>query len=186
MIAMQYTIRLAGDYDLQQVRERAVRRKPLFDGTEGLVHKSYLFNESQLVYAPFYVWQNDDAVRNYLTSDLFRDLAETFGRPRVRLWNVLACESAISDEHWPKVAVKELDVIAAEQNLADLFAAERERHREALATRGLCFHVTGFDPDRWELMRFSAWCDPDQIRNCDSDVAETFDILQLCPGGCAA
>lgn len=185
MIAMQYTIRLAGDYDLQQVRERAVRRKPVFDKTEGLVHKSYLFNESQLVYAPFYVWQNDDAARNYLTGDLFRDLAETFGRPRVRLWNVLACESNISDEKWPKVGVKELDVIPAEQDLADLMRVETDRHRKALAKRGLCFHVTGLDPDRWELMRYSAWCDPGQIRDCDSDVAETFDILQICPGCCA-
>ena len=44
MIAMQYTIRLAGDYNIDLVRERVARRKPLFDGLEGLLHKSYLFN----------------------------------------------------------------------------------------------------------------------------------------------
>ena len=186
MIAMQYTIRLAGDYDLQLVRERVVRRKPLFDGLDGLLHKAYLFSENQMVYAPFYVWENDEAGRAYLTSDLFRDLVDTFGRPRVRTWNVIAFGGKLDEDHWPSVGVKELDVIPAEQSLAELTAVETERHNRALATKGLCFHVTGLDSDRWELMRYSAWCDPNQIRDCDSDVAEKFDILQICRSCCAA
>lgn len=180
MIAMQYTIRLAGDYDLQQLRERVIRRKPMFDGLDGLLHKAYLFNESQLLYAPFYVWQNDDAARNFLTGDLFRDLVETFGRPRVRVWNVLAWGGKSGGERGPAVAVKELDAIPAEQGLGALVATEVERHEKALATKGLCFHLTALDPDRWELMRYSAWCDPSQIRDCDSDAVETFEIMQVC------
>ncbi|MQA66966.1 MAG: DUF4865 family protein [Alphaproteobacteria bacterium] len=186
MIAMQYTIRLAGDYDLHKVRERVIQRKPLFDGMDGLLHKAYLFNEVQAVYAPFYVWQCDDAARAFLTGSLFRDLVETFGRPRVRLWNVLAYGGNMGAAHAPRIAVKELDTIAAEENLGRLTERENERHRVALETRGLCFHLTGLDPDRWQLMRYSAWCDPSQIQNCDSDAVETFEILQLCQAECAA
>ena len=180
MIAMQYTIRLAGDYDLHKVRERVIKRKPLFDGLKGLLHKAYLFNESQAVYAPFYVWENDEAARAFLTSDLFRDLVDTFGRPRVRVWNVLAYGGHIDGEHLPQIGVKEIDTIAAEENLAVLTQREIARHDKSLKTKGLCFHLVGLDPDRWELMRYSGWCDPSQIQNCDSDAVETFEILNLC------
>jgi hypothetical protein len=162
----------------------------LFDGLDGLVHKAYLFNEAQAIYAPFYIWRSDDAARAFLTGDLFRDLVETFGRPRVRLWNVLAygCNlgSGPMGNNVPGIGVKENDTIPAEENLADLTAREIARHEAALATKGLCFHVTGLDPDRWELMRYSAWCDPSQVQNCDSDAVETFEILQVCCSSRAA
>ena len=179
MIAMQYTIRLAGDYDYARVRERVERRRPLFDGLDGLVHKSYLFSESDRIYAPFYVWKCEDAAREFLTGDLFQDLVETFGRPRVRCWGVLAFGGSARGGH-PTVAVKELDSVAAEENLSRLVGRERERHDAAMETPGLCFHLAGLDPDRWQLMRYSAWRDPGAVRKCDTDAVECYQILQLC------
>lgn len=186
MIAMQYTIRLAGDFDLDALRERVQRRKPLFDVVDGLLHKAYLFNPTQLIYAPFYIWRSDDEARAFLTGDLFRDLIDTFGRPRVRTWNVLAFGANPAHGTEPVVAVKELDIVAAEQDLAGLTQQEIQRHDRALGLKGLCFHVTAIDPDRWELMRYSAWCDASQVKNCDADVVETFDILKLCAASRAA
>jgi len=182
MIAMQYMIRLAGDYDLDLLRERVARRKPLFDNVEGLVHKAYLFNAEQAIYAPFYVWQSDDAARGYLTSDLFGDLVETFGRPRVRCWGVLACDGNPKAGE-PQLAIKETDTIAAEDSLSELCRVEVARNREAMNDAGACFHLTGIDPDRWELMRYSIWCDASHVQNCDSDAVESFDILQVCKTG---
>lgn len=179
MIAMQYTIRLAGDYDLQLLRDRVARRKPLFDGLKGLVHKSYMFSSEQAIYAPFYVWENDDAARAFLISELFSDLVRTFGRPRVRLWSVLEF-GGHKDEDEPKLAVRELDIIPAEDDLSELARLEKERHDEALNTEGLCYHLSAIDPDRWEIMRYSVWCDPEKIQKCDADAVECFDILQLC------
>lgn len=179
MIAMQYTIRLAGDYDLDLLRDRVARRKPLFDNVEGLLHKAYLFNADQAIYAPFYVWQSDDAARAFLTSDLFGDLVETFGRPRVRCWGVVAY-SGNPKAGEPRVAIKETDTIAAEDSLPELCRREVALHQEALVDGGACFHLTGLDPDRWELMRYSVWCDASHVQKCDSDTVETFDILQLC------
>lgn len=179
MIAMQYTIRLAGDYDLQLLRDRVAQRKKLFDGLKGLLHKTYMFNPEQAVYAPFYVWENDDAARAFLTSDLFRNVIKTFGRPRVRLWSVLEFGGHV-DENTPKLAVRELDIIPAEDDLGTLATSERERHEAALGQDGLCFHLSAMDPDRWEIMRYSVWCDPDKIEKCDADAVESFDILELC------
>lgn len=181
MIAMQYTIWLAGDYDLDLLRDRVARRKPLFDNVEGLLHKAYLFNPDQAIYAPFYVWQSDDAARAFLTSDLFGDLVETFGRPRVRCWGVVAY-SGNPQAGEPSLAIKETDTIAAEVSLPELCRREVALHQEALNDAGACFHLTGLDPDRWELMRYSVWCDESQVQKCDSDTVETYDILQLCKG----
>ena len=178
MIAMQYTIRFAGDYDNQLLLDRVARRKSLFEGLDGVLHKAYLFNSDQAIYAPFYVWENDDAARAFLTGDLFRDVVDTFGRPRVRCWGVIAFSGVIGAGA-PKVAVKELDAIPAEEALADLLQREEQLHAQAVKTDGLCFHLAGIDPDRWELMRYSAWCDPSQVQNCNADAVESFDILQL-------
>jgi hypothetical protein len=185
MIAMQYTIRLAGDYNIDLVRERVALRKPLFDGLEGLLHKSYLFNAAEGIYAPFHVWRCDDAARDFLTGDLFRDLVETYGRPRVRCWGVLAY-GGNPEAGNPHKAMKEIDTIAAEIDLPDLTRTEGERHRRALEMPGLCFHLIGLDPDRWELMRYSAWSDPALVQNSDADAIETFDVLQCCEAVSAA
>lgn len=179
MIAMQYTIRFAGDYDNQVLLDRVARRKSLFDGLDGLLHKAYLFNPEQAIYAPFYVWENDDAARSFLTGDLFRDVIDTFGRPRVRCWNVLAF-SGCAGAGEAKLGVKERDAIPAEEPLADLVQREEQLHARALKTPGVCFHLSAMDPDRWELLRYSAWCDPSQVQNCNADAVESFDILQLC------
>ncbi len=179
MIAMQYTIRLAGDYDLKLLRDRVTRRKPLFDGLKGLVHKTYMFDPEQAVYAPFYVWESDEAARAFLLGDLFRDVVVTFGRPRVRMWNVLLFGGE-PHESPPQLAVKEHDVIPAEQGLAELMEAEQALHERAMKTEGLCYHLSAIDPDRWEIMRYSVWCDPRQVQKCDADAVESFNILQLC------
>jgi len=179
MIAMQYTIRLASDYNIDLVRERVARRKPLFDGLEGLMHKSYLFNPTEAIYAPFHVWQCDDAARDFLTGDLFRDLVETYGRPRVRCWGILAYGGNFESGN-PRMVMKEIDAIAAETHLPDLASMERERNLRALEMPGLCFHMIGLDPDRWELMRYSGWSDPALAKNSDADVVDRFDVLQSC------
>lgn len=183
---MQYTIRLAGDYNLDLVRERVARRKPLFDNLDGLLHKAYLFNEVQAIYAPFYVWESDAAAKAFLTGELFADLVQTFGRPRVRSWTVLAYGGNPARAGQAGVAIKELDIVAAEDSLTALSNRENTLHDQAMTAPGLCFHLSGLDPDRWELMRYSVWCDASQVRNCDSDAIETYEILQTCKADCAA
>lgn len=178
MIAMQYTIRLAGDFSADQVRDRVENRRCLFDDLPGLFHKSFLYNEGEGLYAPFYVWEGDEPARAFLTGGLFQGLVEMFGRPRVRCWTVLAFSEARGVDI-PQVAIKEVDSIAAETKLADLVHDEQERHAIASKTSGVGCHLVGIDPDRWELMRYSTWDAPAAPPSCDADMKEEYNILHL-------
>ena len=124
MIAMQYTIRLAADYHGDQVHQRVNQRRSLFDDLPGLLHKSFLFNESEGLYAPFYVWEDDAPARAFLMGDLFRDLVDTFGRPRVRCWSVISFRDRPGLDAGD-IAVKELDSIAAETSHRDPTDAQK-------------------------------------------------------------
>ena len=178
MIAMQYTIRLAGDFSADQVRDRVEHRRCLFDDLPGLIHKSFLYNEIEGLYAPFYVWQDDGSARAFLTGGLFQGLVEMFGRPRVRCWTVLAyAESGSADA--VQRAVKEVDSIAAETKLVDLVRHGEVRHAAAVKAPGVGCHLVGVDPDRWELMRYSTWKGPDCTPACDADMMESYEILHL-------
>lgn len=178
MIAMQYTIRLANDVDDGEVRERVSQRHRLFDDLPGLVHKSFLYNKTDGLYAPFYVWEGDAPVREFLTGRLFRDLVATFGRPRVRCWTVLAFDDGGRPDD-VDVAVKESDSIPAETDIAKLVGEEKSRHAELSKASGLGCHLVGIDPDRWELMRYSTWAEAQVPPGCDADMMQCYQILHL-------
>lgn len=178
MIAMQYTIRLAGDVDDGEVRERVNQRRHLFDDLPGLVHKSFLYNKAEGLYAPFYLWEGDAPAREFLTGRLFRDLVTTFGRPRVRCWTVLAFEDSGRRDDL-RVAVKESDSIPAETDIANLVRQEKSRHEALARTAGVGCHLVAIDPDRWELMRYSTWTGAEAPPGCDADMMQCYDILHL-------
>lgn len=179
MIAMQYTVRLAGDFSGQQVRDRVETRHCLFDDLPGLVHKSFLYNEGEGLYAPFYVWEGDQAARDFLTGDLFQGLVEKFNRPRVRCWSILEfTEYAAAGA--ARIAVKESEPIAAETKLKDLMREEEQRHAAAGKYPGIGCHLVGIDPDRWELMRYSTWTELEPPPICDADMVQIYEILHLC------
>ena len=175
---MQYTIRLAGDFSADQVRDRVETRRCLFDDLPGLFHKSFLYNEGEGLYAPFYVWADDESARRFLTGGLFQGLVEMFGRPRVRCWTVLAFSEA-GAANIAQMAFKEVDAIAAETKLADLVRGEEERHAAASNAPGVGCHLVGIDPDRWELMRYSTWKAPALPPASDADMMESYEILHL-------
>ena len=178
MIAMQYTIRLAADFEVDQVHQRVNRRRCLFDDLPGLLHKSFLYNECEGLYAPFYVWEGEAPARSFLMGHLFRDLVDAFGRPRVRCWTVLSFWDGTAPDAG-KIAVKELDSIAAETDLSQLAQTEDAHHATARKTPGLGCHLVGIDPDRWELMRYSTWTEGSAPPACAADMMECYRILHL-------
>jgi hypothetical protein len=179
MIAMQYTIRLARDFNIERIHERVNSRRCLFDDLTGLVHKSYLFNEEEGLYAPFYVWDGDGPAREFLTGPLFEGLVENFGRPRVRCWAVLEFAEGAAPVT-VETAIKEVESVPAETKLTDLGARERAGHEAMLGSPGLGCHLVGLDPDRWELMRYSTWGAEAQPADWDADLVECYDVLHLC------
>jgi heme-degrading monooxygenase HmoA len=185
MIAMQYTIRLADDYGAQNIRARVQQRYAMFDNMPGLAHKSYLFSPEDRLYAPFYIWADHDAARDFLIGDVFQNVSDTFSRPRVRTWNVI-CYDVFDPTLTPTLAVRESDAIAAESHLSELAETERAAHEKLRGQPGLHSHAVALDADRWELVRFSLWRDEAAGKNqAHADAVQTYEVLHLStpPGG---
>lgn len=178
MLAMQYSIALPPEFTLDKVRERVSRRRGLFDNHEGLVHKSFLYNAGEQVYAPFYLWKDVTAARDFLLDELFKGVVETFSRHRVRSWltvHVAHGNRSIT----PAYARREIDVIAPEEKL-DLFLAQEKAAQDALLKNdALCMHVVAIDADRWEILRFSLWKDAASAEKPGCDAVVGYDVLHV-------
>lgn len=178
MLAMQYIIPLPIGYDSAKVRERVSVRSRLFDGHQGLVHKSFLYNDEEKLYAPFYIWNDVVEARDFLMDDLFKGVIESFSRHRVRSWFVLQLafgNRAIT----PTYAVRATDAIAPEERI-DRFVAEEKLRQEALLSNpNLYMHAIAMDADRWEILHFSLWKDKESAEMPGSDSYLAFDVLHV-------
>ena len=72
MLAMQYSISLPADYDMNSIRDRVAKRGPTYDRHEHLGFKAFLITEKgkggnqEHSYAPFYVWQAEQGHARFL------------------------------------------------------------------------------------------------------------------------
>lgn len=178
MLAMQYSIQLPLNFDAQQVQQRVSARRGLFDGRDGLVHKSFLFSERDHLYAPFYVWQDLEQAQGFLLDELFQGVSETFTRQRVRSWFVLAMEYG-DRTITPGIACRESDPIPPEMRL-DQFVEQEKSHQEQLVgADGLYMQLVALDADRWEIMRFGLWENEKSMRKPHGDCAQLYQVLHI-------
>ena len=178
MLAMQYSIQLPVDYDAEKIRGRVNARKSLFDGHDGLVHKSFLYNESDQLYAPFYVWKDAIEAKDFLLDDLFKGVVETFSRHRVRSWFVVNMAYGNRDLE-PAFAQREVDIIAPEEQLDQYLSRERTLQAELLKDPNLYMHLVALDADRWEILHFSLWKDKASAAKPSSDSYLTYEVLHV-------
>ena len=177
MLAMQYTIPLPPGFDEAQARQRVQARAPLFDAHPGLRHKAFLYNAEERLYAPFYIWHDVSAARDFLLDELFHGVVRDFSRHRVRSWYGVHLLEASTQP--PGFALREADVIAPEEKLENFLAREREAQQALRHAPGLCLHLVGFDPDRWEILRYSLWASKAQCVASGSDSAIGYDVLHV-------
>ncbi len=178
MLAMQYTIPLPPGYDAANIRERVALRSRLFDGHSGLVHKSFLYNDKEKLYAPFYVWKDVVEARDFLMDDLFKGVIEAFSRHRVRSWFVLQLGYG-NKEVVPTYALRESDMIAPEERIDRYVNAEKSHQEALLSNPDLYMHVIAMDADRWEILRFSLWKDKESAERSACDSYLEFDVLHV-------
>lgn len=178
MLAMQYSILLPVGYDPALIRARVEARKSLFDAHGGLVHKSFLYNEQDHLYAPFYVWKDLEQAQNFLLDDLFHGVVETFSRCRVRSWWVVNMAYG-NRKTTPAFARREVDVIPSEARLDTFVQYEKNLQAETLNDPNLYMHVAAFDADRWEILRFSLWKDKASAAKPASDSYLEYEVLHV-------
>lgn len=177
MLAMQYSVRLPKEFDADKVSERVSLRGPMFEGYPGLSHKFYLYDREEHVYAPFYIWENGQAAQNFLMNNLFGDVVQDFGRPRVRSWQILEFGYGPSQDD-PEYMVSAVDKVCEKRALKALQAREAEVHQVALETPGLFAHIVLLDPDRWEISRVSLWSKKQDAVMTAADCVYEYDVLE--------
>jgi len=166
MIAMQYSIALPADYDMAIIQRRIADKGPLLDDLPGLVFKAYLsadrrdraLSSHANLYAPFYLWRDAEAMRDFLAGAAFRALAESFGRPAVQLWTV--CDANLAANlRTARYARREIVGMPEAIALVTLGEREAERARDDLAAGALAT-VSAYEPHGWHLLRLRLWRDP--------------------------
>lgn len=178
MLAMQYSIPLPVGYDETRVRERVRGRSALFDALPGLMHKSFLYNDADKLYAPFYVWKDVGEAQKFLLNGLFKGVIETFQRHRVRSWLVLSMAYA-NRSLTPAYALREIDIIPPEAHLDHYLAREKDEQQALLANPDLYMHLIALDADRWEIVHFSLWRDKASAQKSASDCFSEYDVLHV-------
>jgi hypothetical protein len=194
MLAMQYAFAFADDFDMRQIRQRVAEKGPLFDDYPGLVQKAFLVNDVKIrilgdeignSYAAFYLWESDAAARDFLLGDAFQAVAGAFGRPRVRLWQVLAFEGQGSIA--PHFAVQASEGLADSADVGLVAARERRLLAAGAERPGLQSAVVALDPYRWELLRFSLWRDAADAEDARNGNSRGCEVLHLsAPGAVVA
>lgn len=164
MIFMQYSFTLPADYDMDIIDQRIRDKGPMLDRFPGLNFKAYLsarhddkLPSRENLYAPFYVWDDEQAISNFLCSSGFEALCHNFGRPTVYKWLPWAHLSKIdiTTARYASRSVKpipvETDLSALRENAVASLNQSFKTEQNILAT------VTGFDPHSWTEITFNLY-----------------------------
>src|SRR5579884_796983 len=160
MLAMQYVITLPTDYDMNIIRKRVETKGPALDAFPHLGFKAYLISEKgkngshENSYAPFYVWQEPEGMHNFLCSEMFQGLVQSFGWPTVRTWSVFDAAIGKRDVQ-PAWATREVVRIEPYTDLQELRRRELALQQEAIQAEHIHSRAVAFDPYTWTLVRFT-------------------------------
>lgn len=166
MLAMQYGFTLPADYDMAVVRRRIAERGHLTDAFPGLAFKAYLhasrdgglLPSAENLYAPFYLWDHNGGLNEFLAGEGFTQLTRAFGWPSVRWWSMwhVVLSSRLGQARYASRELLQLAPYAAlgSRRRRESDAAEQSLGEGALAA------LVGFEPATWSLVRLRLWREP--------------------------
>ena len=147
MQAMQYTIKLPSDYDMDIIRQRVQNTGHLMDGFDDLFFKVYLISEKsegQLFnsYCPLYIWKNTNGMTKFIFDGYFDHILNSFGWQNIEIGITSSVE--ISD-HFDSSKYATLEVIDIEvsESLKSFTIYEQMQTNES-------GKVVIFNPDKWK------------------------------------
>lgn len=181
MYAMQYTISLPSDYDMQIIRRRVALRGSFLDAFPGLGIKAYLMRERGVFgalvneYAPFYLWSSPTGMSRFLwEGGGFSTLVADFGRPAVNHWTGVKfiCGSAVATS--PRAASISLQEIPKNVDPKEAVHRSLDLLEARASAQGVHSTALAVDPFHWQLVQFTLW------ENTAQDQSETaYEVLHL-------
>ncbi len=161
MLAMQYSFALPASFAMAEIRERIATKGPLLDDFPGLVFKAYLYAERgadgpENLYAPFYLWQDADAMNRFLSGPGFVALTESFGWPAVRLWSVWHARAPAVGQA-SAFATREVLPLAPHSDLARSSEQAAADVDALVDQHGAVAALSAYEPTTWTQVRFALW-----------------------------
>jgi len=164
MLAMQYSFTLPADYEMSIIRERIATNGQRMDGFPHLAFKAFLQSSRdpegrsarENLYAPFYLWENNEGINRFLSSPGFAALTNAFGWPAIKIWSVW--KSCLSPAlTLATCATREIVQIDPFSDLAELQEIESQRADSDVNDHAALASLVGFEPGTWTLVRFRLW-----------------------------
>jgi hypothetical protein len=91
MIGVFVTFRYEGNFDERAVRKIAEAARVKFEGMSGLRSKAFTLNSGKCEAANFYVWDSEDAAKQFFTDEMVGRVAGLYGaRPSVEFVQIAA------------------------------------------------------------------------------------------------
>lgn len=165
MITMQYSFVLPADYDISIIERRVQEKGHMLDDCPSLIFKAYLIarKDDEVVqsyenlYAPFYLWRDDEGMNDFFCSSGFRNLVNSFGWPIVRTWPSVIAACSAHNSMDARFAVREIRQITPFTSLNALRESEKQLASVAVYENGALHAVSAFEPTTWTLVRFRLW-----------------------------
>lgn len=185
MQVMQYSFTLPADYDMSIISRRVSEKGSALDNHSPLIFKAYLSARRgsketpshENLYAPFYLWHDNDGMTDFLTGPGFEGLVNAFGWPAVNTWpGMITCKS-IADVKEARFASREILPLPPFTTMEDLRAKECRLVEKATDTQGALLALTAFEPTRWTLVRFRLW--PDNTTLTTDPNVQLYDVLHV-------
>lgn len=165
MLAMQYSFTLPSDYDMSIIERRVRDKGSALDHHKPLRFKAYLSarkgdpatGSNENLYAPFYLWHDNDGMADFLSGPGFQGLVNAFGWPSVRTWpGIIALEQvpSVADARFATRETSPLPPFISLEHLRDI---ERDTVEQAVHQEGATLALTAFEPTTWSLVRFRLW-----------------------------
>ncbi|ADZ89325.1 DUF4865 family protein [Marinomonas mediterranea] len=159
MIAAQYSFTLPATFPISDIETRVRNLGHKLDSFPGLGFKAYLLSTQQAGskinrYAPFYLWKSETGLVNFLKSDGFRGLEDSFGRPQVI--QTLPLTVYTSDQiKQATFAVRDSIPVYPDNTLSDLFEQEDTQGSLQKQDTNCVAYVASLGKVRMSLMSFS-------------------------------
>ncbi len=185
MLAMQYSFTLPSDYDMSVIERRVSEKGHALDHHAPLIFKAYLAAiakdpvtaSRENLYAPFYLWHDNDGMQGFLSSQGFAGLVASFGWPSIRTWPAVMAFERREDLSAATFATREFLPIVAYTDLAQLAAQESAAARQAMSDSNGLLALAAFEPTTWSMVRFRLWRDANDLIRSPS--MQAYNVLHV-------
>jgi hypothetical protein len=157
MILAHYAHRLPADYDIGIIRARAQRIAAEWDSAAGIYFKAFLLRErgqhgaGASSYSSLYLWKQEEALRDFLTSGRFRVVTNSFGRPAIDMR--LPIDVRRGPARDAKIAVIDETAIPLDADPTEFLIEEAGRNRALAHRPEIVAAVTAVDTREWRVLR---------------------------------